>query len=141
MNSDQIEKLIRDAIANLFAHQPDFWDFTAATNQTEWNIAHHLANELHAILRHYHCDLDVSKPNFDSKRPDIILHRRGRHNHNFLVIEVKRHAGDVGDDIDKIHNSWFYPPLQYHFGAVVAIPDGGDAAESFVAVFANPHRE
>jgi hypothetical protein len=73
MNSDQVEKLIKEAIANLFAHQPDFWDFTSATNQTEWNIAHHLANELHAMQRDYQCDLDVSKPTMDARRPDIIF--------------------------------------------------------------------
>jgi hypothetical protein len=139
MNSDQIEKLIKEAVANLFAHQPDFWDFTSATNQTEWNIAHHLANELHAMQRHYHCDLDVSKPNMDARRPDIILHRRGRHNQNFLVIEVKRHVGDVEDDIVKIRDWWFSRPLLYHFGAVVAVPDGAEPGDCFVSVFSNPH--
>jgi hypothetical protein len=138
MNPAFVEKLIRDAIANLFAHQPDFWDFTSATNQTEWNIAHHLANELHAMLRHYHCDIDVSKPNLDSRRPDIVIHRRGRHNQNFLVVEVKRNANNVEDDIDKIRHWWFAPPLRYHFGAVVAIPDGAAAVNAFVRVFANP---
>jgi hypothetical protein len=138
MMLDQVEKLIRDAITSLFAHQPDFWGFTSATNQTEWNIAHHLANELHAMLRHYHCDLDVSKPNFDARRPDIILHRRGQHTHNFVVIEVKRNPHDVAEDITKIHDWWFRPPLEYAFGAVVAIPDGASVAECFVKVFANP---
>jgi hypothetical protein len=139
MNSDQIEKLIKEAIANLFAHQSEFWDFTSATNQTEWNIAHHLANQLHAMQRHYHCDLDVSKPNMDARRPDIILHRRRRHNQNFLVIEVKRHVGDVDYDIVKIRDWWFSPPLLYHLGAVVAVPDGAELGDCFVSVFTNPH--
>ena len=138
MNSDHIEKLIEEAIANLFTHQPDFWDFTSATNQTEWNIAHHLANELHAMQRHYHCDLDISKPNMDARRPDIILHRRGRHNQNFLVLEVKRHVGDVEDDILKIREWWFSPPLRYYFGAVIAIPDGAEPDDCSVRVFTNP---
>lgn len=140
MSPDEVERLIKEAIANLFAHQSDFWRFTSATNQTEWNIAHHLANELHAIQPQFHCDLDVSKPNMDARRPDIILHRRGCHSENFLVIEVKRHVGDVEDDAVKIRNWWFSPPLLYGFGAVVAIPDGAGPNDCFVRVFANSDR-
>ena len=62
MNSNQVESLIREAITALFLPQTGFWDFTSAPNQIEWNIAHRLANELHALLGHYDCDLDVSKP-------------------------------------------------------------------------------
>jgi hypothetical protein len=75
----------------------------------------------------------------DARWPDIILHRRGRHNQNFLVIEVKRHVGDVEDDIVKIRDCWFSRPLLYHFGAVVAVPDGAEPGDCFVSVFTNPH--
>lgn len=93
------------------------------------------------MQRHYHCDLDVSKPNMDAKRPDIILHRRGRHNQNFLVIEVKRHVGDVEGDLVKIRDWWFLPPLLHHFGAVVAIPDGAGSDDCFIRVLANPFHD
>lgn len=69
--------------------QPDLFTFTSQTNQTEWNLAHHLADEVHKEFPDLHCDVDVIKPNLDRKRPDIVLHRRGTHESNFLVVELK----------------------------------------------------
>lgn len=40
------------------------------------------------------------KPNLDHKRPDVIIHRRGSHKDNLLVVEVKRDEADVDGDID-----------------------------------------
>ncbi len=97
MDEKQLEETVRRAATNLFEHQPNMFDFTSETNQTEWNLAHHLAVEIHQFFPDLDCDVDVIKVNLERKRPDIILHRRGGED-NFVVIEVKRD----GDDRDKV---------------------------------------
>ena len=84
-------------------------------------MAHHLANEVQKHFAELDCDLDVIKVNLDRRRPDIILHKRGSHDSNFLVIEVKRDGSSaaIRDDIDKIMHYWFNNPLCYKFGAVI----------------------
>ena len=46
------------------------FDFTSETNQTEWNLAHHLAVEIHQFFPDLDCDVDVIKVNLERKRPD-----------------------------------------------------------------------
>jgi hypothetical protein len=135
MDERQIGALINQAIVTMLANQPNFFDFTSETNQTEWNIAHHLAVELHALFNGYDCDVDVAKPNLGRNRPDIIIHKRGGHRDNFLVVEVKRNVGDIWDDVQKIVAWWFEPRLLYRFGAVVAIDKSIDPP--VVVPFAN----
>ena len=126
MNKDQIKELLEGAINILLENQPNLFEFTSETNQTEWNIAHHYAIEVHKMFLDYECDLDISKPNLGDRRPDIVIHRRGTHDSNFLVIEVKRSQRDVASDLEKIKSFWFTPHLQYEFGAVVVIEEGGN---------------
>ncbi len=114
------EKLERAAKA-LFANQPNIFDFTSETGQTEWNLAHHLANEIYKFFPDLACDFDIIKVNSGDRRPDIIFHERGSHDANFLVIEVKRDGEPAGirADVEKIKSFWFGGPLHYQFGAVV----------------------
>lgn len=126
MNAAAIETMLSEAVSNLLRSQPNLFQFTSATNQTEWNLAHHLAIEVHKLFREFDCDVDVSKPNLGDRRPDIVVHKRGTHDDNLLVIEVKRRREDVDDDIHKIRRWWFGPPLHYYFGAVVVINDYED---------------
>ncbi|MGA2733069.1 MAG: hypothetical protein ABSG35_10810 [Syntrophobacteraceae bacterium] len=44
MDKISIKKLLDQAVESLFANQPNIFDFTSETGQTEWNLAHHLAN-------------------------------------------------------------------------------------------------
>jgi hypothetical protein len=67
-------------------------------------------------------------------RPDVIIHKRGTHEHNLLVVEVKRRRADVKDDIAKTTTHWFSPPLRYQFGAVVVI---SDTEPPFIVVLQN----
>jgi len=84
-----------------------------------------LANEIHKFFDHLECDLDVSKVNFNNKRPDIIFHKRNSHESNLLVIEVKRNGNkkEIEEDIEKIKSCWFQPPLSYRFGAAINLKD------------------
>lgn len=121
MNVKQIETILNQAVKELFVSQPDIFDYTSATGQTEWNLAHHLAVEVIKHFPGYRSDLDVTKHDFNNRRPDIIVHKRGNHTDNLLVIEVKFNGSDtkLNNDVAKIKNSWFEHPLRYHFGAVV----------------------
>jgi len=121
MRLNVLRAIIKRAARNLGQNQPNLYDFTSVTNQTEWNLAHHLANELREFFPRHDCDLDVSKANVHYHRPDIIIHHRGEHLRNFLVVEVKRDTSGVLDDINKIMGFWFEPPLSYDFGAVVVL--------------------
>jgi len=123
MKIDDIESLLNKAVENLYRNQPNFSVFTSETGQTEWNIAYHLANEIHVLFPDYDCDLDVTKRNFKKQRPDIIIHARGRHDKNFLVIEIKRDGmvKKIDADIRKIKDDWFREPLCYEFGAMVVL--------------------
>lgn len=108
-------------MSNLFRNQPNIYDFTSETGQTEWNLAHHLANEISSLLPGFDCDLDVTKRNIENRRPDIIFHARGNNDHNFLVVELKREGGrqELQDDARKIQEDWFGERLDYRFGALI----------------------
>ena len=121
MNEAEIKNKLKRAIDALLSSQPNIFEFTSETSQTEWNLTHHLAIEAHKVFPDYDCDVDVSKPNLDRQRPDIIFHKRGSNELNYLVIEVKRDGcpSDTKNDIEKIKLAWFGRRLHYHFGAAI----------------------
>lgn len=121
MNESDLKSALEQAIANLFEHQQNIFEFTPETGQTEWNLAHHLAVELHTFFPSLDYDLDVIKRGYDNMRPDIIFHKRGTHESNFLVIEVKRDGspGAIAQDVEKIKGYWFRAPLHYEYGATI----------------------
>src|SRR5437667_6883966 len=121
MEENDLKASMEESATRLFARQPNIFGFTSATGQTEWNLAHHLAIELHGLFPDYDCDIDVMKRNFKNRRPDIILHSRGTHENNFLVVEVKwdGRPGELRHDLAKVATYWLQPPLRYRFGAVI----------------------
>jgi hypothetical protein len=127
MNQNKLKNILESAAYNLFRNQPNIFEFTSETGQTEWNLTHHLANEIHKLLPDYDCDLDVTKRNYDNRRPDIIFHKRGTNRYNLLVIEVKKDgsAQDLSDDIQKIKSDWFKEPSHYQFGAMINLKSDG----------------
>lgn len=134
MNEVTTRRKIWRAIKALAEDQPDLFRLTAETHQTEWNLAHHLANEIQEVFPGYRCDLELVKPNEEKRRPDIVVHRRGTNEANILVVEVKLDGSkaDVGRDAEKIRNHWFRAPLRYAFGAVVNLRTGGrDSVDVF----------
>ena len=118
------EQSVRDAIAvaveRLLAGQPDIFRLTPESAQTEWNLTHHLARELSALLPEFAYDIDIKKPEAEDRRPDIVFHRRGMHEDNFLVIEVKRdNPNAMAGELEKIRRYWFAAPYLYRFGAAL----------------------
>jgi hypothetical protein len=116
---------LEKALKELYINQPNLSQFTSETHQSEWNLGHHYANEVRKYFPDYDCDIDIIKPNDSYKRPDIIIHKRGSNDDNFLVIELKKNQGitEVQSDIDKIKEYWFQYPLKYEYGAVVNIKE------------------
>jgi len=115
-----IGTILISAIRNLFDKQPDVLTNTSLTGMTEWNYGHHLANEIAKYIFWLNHDLDVTKRNRNNKRPDIIFHKRGMNNLNFLVIEIKT-SNPSEEDIEKIKKDWMSGQLQYRFGATVSV--------------------
>lgn len=120
MNKKEIKEKLENAIKNLFINQEDIFEFTSESGTTEWNLAHHLAFEIQKEFPQFQHDIELTKSSFEYKRPDIVLHKRGNHNNNFLVIEVK-YQKNTQNDINKIKNYWFEHPLRYKFGASIRI--------------------
>lgn len=135
MEQAEINLILDKALTKLFQNEPDIFQFTSHTHQSEWNLAHHYAKEVQEyFIKHgYSCDLDIIKVNFNNMRPDIIIHKRGTHVDNLLVIEVKRDGNRTLLDADKekIKTQWFHPPLSYQFGAVVNIGQFAGSVEVF----------
>ena len=121
MKTEDVKEILETAISNLFTNQNNIFDYTSETNQTEWNLAHHYANEVNNLLSDFDCDLDVVKRNLGNRRPDIIFHLRGKQESNFLVIETKLDGSrsELKADIEKTKAAWFGDRLHYQFGAVV----------------------
>jgi len=130
MNKQDVENLLKVAYEKFLLDQPDFGNFTSATDQRELNIAHHYANYILATFKpvfpevNLACDFDVYKGSF-RKRPDIILHERGSFNHQVLVIEVKINgsATEKQSELDRIRTDWFLG-LGYKYGAYINIDRG-----------------
>lgn len=129
MSGAELKSIIEQGIANLFGRYPKLLEFTAQTGQTEWNLGHHMAVELGALLPAFDCDMEVLKRGhgYGNRRPDIIFHKRGDHRSNFLVIELKRDGKpkDAKADVKKIQRHWFRGPLRYQFGAAVNLRSDG----------------
>ena len=117
---DLIKRILSSSIVNLFNNQPNILTPTSQTTMTEWNLAHHLANEIAKYIFWLDHDIEVTKRNFDNRRPDIIFHKRGINALNFLVIELKMHDNTEGD-IRKIKEDWMQSDLRYRFGVSIVV--------------------
>ena len=120
MTVKQIEIAITEAIKALLADQPDLFELTEASRETEWNLASQFARKLAPFFDEYRCDLELLKPEAGNRRPDIVIHKRGTFESDLLVLEVKRDnlKGTLADK-EKVERHWFAQPYLYQFGAVV----------------------
>lgn len=120
MTEKQITQIIEKAIEDLFAHQPKIFKLTAASKESEWNLANHLAPEIGKFFEGYNYDAELIKPDAQNRRPDIIIHERETHARNLLVIELKReNVKGMAADKEKIKRYWFAEPYVYQFGATI----------------------
>ena len=120
-----IERVLVSAATEMWEEESTLSEYTAATAEHELNLTFHYASSLRRWFPWLDRDFDVQKRPWANRRPDIIFHRRGNHDENFLVVEVKR-ANDLGggrDDLSKIRKFWFSEPLCYCFGASVVLDE------------------
>lgn len=118
-----IKDIIYSSIKNLFQNQPDIFINTRYTNFTEWNLSYHLSNEIAKYIFWLNVDLDVTKRNYNNRRPDIIFHKRRSNFLNYLVVELKKSRNDNQNDICKLKEDWMSEPLNYRYGAYINIWD------------------
>lgn len=118
---DTMMNIIYSSIENMFRNQPDILESTTQTVMTEWNLGHHYSNELAKYLYWFDNDNDVTKSNYNRKRPDILFHKRKVNAFNFLVIELKKSRNINQADKVKINANWLSGDLSYRFGACVSI--------------------
>ncbi|HUC19264.1 MAG TPA: hypothetical protein VMA37_16415 [Acetobacteraceae bacterium] len=133
---DEIRKRISSALTRFRCEEIERGRMTTDSNVTEWHFAYHFANCLSQQFPCHTCDIEVSKPNLNNKRPDIIIHKRGTHDHNLLIVELKRDrsADEIRDDIIKIKRHMFAAPYCYQFGAVVKISNESIAEIAWLAL-------
>ncbi|KAF6615080.1 hypothetical protein ACT3XG_17370 [Paenibacillus polymyxa] len=116
-----VKNIIYSSIQNFFENEHDFFDYTSQTGMTEWNLTYHLCNELSKYIFWLNKEVDVTKRNYENKRPDIIFHKRRTNKFNFLVVEVKKNPHDKRLDIIKLKEDWMKEPLEYRFGVYINI--------------------
>ena len=87
---NSIAHILLSAAQEMWRREPTLAIYTKQTAEHELNVAFHFAAELRTWFPWLDCDFDVTKPNFERNRPDIILHRRAEHAANFLVVQIKR---------------------------------------------------
>lgn len=114
-------KILCSSIKNLFDTQPDIFKFTSQSGETEWNLAHHLANEIQKYIFWLNCDIELTKRKYGNKRPDIVFHKRNTNRLNFLVVELKHRGASNEEDINKIRDFWMANGLHYRFGVSIRI--------------------
>lgn len=136
---DLLGNILCSSIKNLFDHQHDIFNFTTQTGETEWNLGHHLANEIHEYIFWLDCDIDLTKTNYHNRRPDIVFHKRGIHALNFLVIELKHRGASSDEDIRRIKEDWMGSNLNYRFGASINI--SGKSEYKAIVFHGNAKRE
>ena len=117
--ADLIKRILSSSVKNLFENQPTIFEFTSETGKTEWNLSHHLAFEIQKYLFWLDHDVELIKKNCENKRPDIVFHKRGINELNFLVVEVKT-SSEISEDIDKIKENFIDGEL-YKFGVAIKI--------------------
>jgi len=126
----------------MWQKDPTLGQYTSETAEHELNLAFHYAIELRNWFPFLDCDFDVTKPNFNRERPDIILHRRGS-DLNFLVVEVKRERfrAAVLADLQQIRERWFRGNLHYRYGAAAILDEDRLGFEAQVLSREQPKQE
>src|SRR5437588_10822057 len=139
---DLIARILCSAAQAMWRKEPTLGKYTIETAEHELNLAFHYAAELRNWFPFLDCDFDVTQPDFNRDRPDIILHRRGS-DLNFLVVEVKRERfrEAVLADLQQIRERWFRGNLRYRYGAAAILDEDGCGFEAQVLSREQPEQE
>jgi hypothetical protein len=129
-----IAQLLLSAAGEMWRRQPSLSRYTRETSEYEPNLSFHFGIELWRWLPWFDCDFDVRKGGMNDERPDLILHRRGTHAVNYLVVEVKRERSRyaANADLTQIRERWFSGELRYRYGASLILDEALQTAEARV---------
>ncbi len=105
-------------------------------NSSEWSIAHRIACYLEQLFEEWNIDCEYTRMGEDGstkrnsegdyKRPDIIIHHRGKleKSHNLLIIELKVN-NSTENDYQKLRDFTRTPcaerPFQYQYGLALSL--------------------
>lgn len=81
-----------------------------------------------------HIELNPDEEDTEARTvfPDIIAHRRGSNEHNYLVVEVKKSTNSTSRDVDFIKLAGFKRDLGYSNAIFVELLAGGQSGVSHV---------
>jgi hypothetical protein len=115
LSLDVVHKKVYESAKAISDEQNEVW------KMSEWNICHHLAIELGKRFDGYNIDVELVKD--DKRRPDIVIHRRGEHENNLVVFQVKIKPShkDIADDLQKIEETFFRDPYNYKYGIILSV--------------------
>ncbi|MFP4029522.1 MAG: hypothetical protein ACLFWL_17190 [Candidatus Brocadiia bacterium] len=133
MEFEEVKQLVREAIEEFWARDPELFTWDTA----EWSMAHRLAVYLEQQFPDcwdVDCEYNrqgkdgTSKPNSDGQniRPDIILHKRGKTQpeDNLLVVELKKEeSGDAEKAKDYTKPPHGAREYQYKYGLLLELTD------------------
>ncbi len=97
-----------------------------------FRFGHYLINEIECLDEYaqYNIDCEYNRNILDIKMlpsfpngtyPDLVIHRRGRNDHNLLVMEFKSYWNpDINTDIEKV-TEFMSGPYNYKYGLVMLI--------------------
>lgn len=133
MNEEKnhLEEIIEKALAELY--EKDY--YLIKTDVQEQAIVSRFALYFEKYIKElkgdYNLDLEYNrnlknpKRRVDTKkriRPDLIVHKRGNHQNNLLVLEFKTYwYKEITEDINKVKELINKEPYKYHYGAVIFI--------------------
>lgn len=115
-------------------------EYLLAADVSERSLSHMLAVRLWVRLPNFDIDCEYNRDGFSTKKlmlsdrttqddaldavtvfPDIVVHKRGRQDHNLLVLEMKKAASSVSHDYDIEKLVAFKNELQYRYAAHIVI--------------------
>jgi len=147
MTPEQLQTCLDAAITAVRQERPSL----ALARVHERSTAHRLAVQMEAHFPGWNIDCDYDRDGEDTKRllnlspcggrttdrilPDIIVHHRGEsgREHNLLVIELKKDAGEDPCDAEKLRRFTDHAGgYQYQFGLYLNINDGAFDATWYV---------
>lgn len=135
MQETHVKQLVESAINSLKVEQRDL----ITLDVTERAISHYLAIYIMEVFpRSYNVDVEYNRDGYDPKRlniepmnllsdearavtvyPDVIVHKRGRSDHNLLVLEMKKPNGSLEYDERKLRG--FRRELGYKYAAHIIV--------------------
>lgn len=128
---DYIYNKINEALIMLYKRD----SYLLENDAHEVTISHKLACYLQDMFEAFDVDIEFNKNLTDSKRvdneirrPDIIVHKRGTNDFNFIVIEIKKSSNaNENFDAQKIRN--MMDQLNYRYGFYIEFNVGEEITE------------